>query len=240
MDIGRPYRELGTIPIEPILSLVKGLSEADWQANPLRQDLFADGIHSATQAIIFKHEWHPTNNAVQYRHIEDLIAGWGLKRGVDPTPFMPRERQDTDLGSVYTFREWFEWRGLLEPLVDRIVEPIRTETGVITRVTLVRLAPGGKILPHVDGQPMAARAHRLHIPIIAPLGVQYRVGDARFIMKPGRVYDFNNRWRHSVRHKGRQHRVNLFVDYYPNPGPVIRPFPDLGPVFARTAARVVS
>lgn len=239
MDIGVPYRDLGPVDTEPLLSHVRSLSDEDWQRNPLRQELFADGIHSVSQAIVFKHEWHPSANSVQYAYVEDLIHAWGLKRGIDPAPFMPLERQDTDLGPVYTYPDWFALRPVIEPVVERVVDKLRTASGIVTRIALVRLAPGGRIAPHRDGQPMAARAHRLHVPLLVPPNVFYKVGGRKFEMRAGHVYDFNNRWPHSVRHEGRRPRVNLFVDYYPDPAPHIpAPF-DMGPTYARTAARSV-
>ncbi|WP_207476992.1 aspartyl/asparaginyl beta-hydroxylase domain-containing protein [Arenibaculum pallidiluteum] len=239
MDIGVPYRDLGSIDLEPLLSYVEGLSEEDWSRNPLRQELFADGAHSVTQAIVFKHEWHPGANSVHYAYVEDLIHAWGLQKGIDPSPFMPLEREDTDLGPVYAYPDWFALRAVVEPVVERAIAKLRTPHGVVTRVALVRLQPGGKVKPHVDGQPMAARAHRLHIPLIVPPNVVYLVGERKFSMVRGHVYDFNNRWKHAVRHEGKRPRVNLFVDYYPNPGLAIRPFHELGPMFATTRARRV-
>ena len=48
------------------------------------------------------------------------------------------------------------------------------------------------------------------------------------------AYDFNNRVRHSVRNNGRQHRVNIFIDYYANPGLVIaNPFDVSAPIFEK-------
>lgn len=239
MDIGVPYRDLGPVDPEPLLSHVRSLSDEDWRRNPLRQDLFADGVHSVSQAIILKHEWHPSNNSVGYRYIEDPIHAWGVRNGVDPAPFMPVERQDTDIGPVYTFPDWVSLRPLVEPVVERVVDKVRTRTGIVTRVALVRLSPGGRIGTHRDGQPMAARAHRLHLPLVVPPNVFYKVGGRKFDMKAGHVYDFNNRWPHSVRHDGKRPRVNLFVDYYPDPRAFVPDPFDMGPVHAKAAARTV-
>ena len=65
--------------------------------------------------------------------------------------------------------------------------------------------------------------YRLHVPLTSSPRVEYKVGHKKFHMKIGRVYDFNNRWRHSVRHKGKRPRINLFIDYYPNPGLYVPP-----------------
>ncbi len=36
-------------------------------------------------------------------------------------------------------------------------------------------------------------------------------------MQVGYAYDFNNRKRHSVRNKARRPRVNILIDYLPDP-----------------------
>ena len=69
---------------------------------------------------------------------------------------------------------------------------------------------------------MAAKAHRIHVSLSNTPSVTYKIGGRKFTMRMGRAYDFNNRLRHSVRNTGRQARVNLFIDYYANPGLVIR------------------
>ena len=52
--------------------------------------------------------------------------------------------------------------------------------------------------------------------------VVYKIGGKKYAMRVGRAYDFNNRLRHSVRNTGRQPRVNIFIDYYADPGLFIR------------------
>ncbi len=111
----------------------------------------------------------------------------------------------------------------MEPAVNEAVSYVRTATGIVTRVALVWMGPGAYLKPHIDMQQMAGKAHRLHAPILSSPGVVYKVGKKKFTMKVGRVYDFNNRIRHSVRHTGRLPRVNLFIDYYPNPSQYVRP-----------------
>jgi hypothetical protein len=150
--------------------------------------------------------------------LEDLVQHWATVRGQDANLFMPIDREETDLGPVYTFPDWNDWRDILSPIVAETIASLRTPHGVVTRLALVRLHPGLRIDPHIDGQPMAARAHRIHVAIDGNLGVRYKIGGRNIAMKPGRAYDFNNRLRHSVRHMGRKPRINLFVDYYPNPG----------------------
>lgn len=81
---------------------------------------------------------------------------------------------------------------------------------------------------------MAAKAHRVHVSLSESPSVIYKIDGRKFTMRYGRAYDFNNRVRHSVRNSGRQHRVNIFIDYYANPGLVIaNPFDVSAPIFEK-------
>ncbi len=220
MDIGEPLKDLGPVDIKPAAALVETLTEADWTANTLRQDILARGAHSVTQNIVFKHDW-PVAPHLGIEHFEDRIYEWATDRGLDPEVYLPIGREDTDIWPVFTMPDWLRYRELLEPLVEQVIAPLRTPYGVITRLALVRLPAGGHIPPHIDGQEMAIKAHRLHVPLTSSPLVEYKIGGRKFTMRAGHIYDFNNRVRHSVRNRGKRPRVNLFVDYYPNPGIVV-------------------
>lgn len=222
MDIGVPFRVFGPIDVSTAIAFVKTLPDDAWVRNTFRQDVHADKAHAATRAIIFKHEWQRWRNPWQIHSMEDLVRAWARETGIDPTPFLPKIERETDVGPVYVFPEWTEYEPVLGPIVEEAVNYVRTPNGFVTRIALVLMAPGHKIPPHVDCQIMAGRAHRLHVPLIAPPGVEYKIGGKKLRMKVGRVYDFNNRIRHSVRHNGKLPRINLFVDYYPNPSLYVR------------------
>lgn len=229
MDIGAPIKDLGPVKLDGLKKRLADLPDEAWTANTFREEALAAGAHETAQSILFKHEWHPRYNTLGFPHLEDLVQHWATVRGQDASRFMPIDREETDMGPVYTFPDWTAWRDVLNPIVDQTIASLRTAHGVVTRLALVRLQPGLRIDPHTDGQPMAARAHRIHVAIDGNLGVRYKIGGRNVSMTPGRAYDFNNRMRHSVRHMGRKPRVNLFVDYYPNPGIAIsNPFARAG------------
>jgi hypothetical protein len=239
MDIGVPLRDLGKVDVSPLVERIKALTEEDWQRNTFRQDVLAYGAHSSTEAILFKQEWHLSAAKTSLGHMEDMIWSWAKGKGLDPHPYLPILREDTDFWPVYTFPDWQVHKDVLEPLVNACIRLLGKPRGVVTRLALVRLPGGGHIKPHVDGHDMAARAHRLHVSLSRSPSVVYKIDGRKFTMQEGHVYDFNNRVRHSVRNEGRQSRVNLFVDYYPNPGPVIRnPLNELPPVFAPPTPRL--
>lgn len=238
MDIGTPLRDLGTVDVAPLIERIKALDESDWRRNTLRQDFFARGAHTATENIIFKHEWHLSASPMGVGHLEDIIWLWCKDKGADPAEFLPILREDTDAWPVFTFPDWTAFRDVLEPLMQQVIARLGRPGGIVTRLALVRLPGGAKILPHVDGHAMAEKAHRLHVSLSSSPSVVYKIDGRKFVMKYGHVYDFNNRVQHSVRNEGRGARINLFIDYYAKPGILVRnPMMDLPPVFAPPTPR---
>jgi len=239
MDIGVPLRDLGAIDVSGLLKVVEGLTEEDWTGNTMRRDILASGAHAAADNILMKTEWHPSANSTGIQHFEDLIYVWAKERGVDPEKYMPIAREDTDLWPVFTMPEWLQYKDVLQPVVDQVISSLKTPNGVVTRLALVRLKAGDHVAPHVDGHPMAARAHRIHVSLSSTPTVEYKIDGRKFTMLKGHAYDFNNRVRHSVRNNGKRHRINLFVDYYPNPGTVVHnPLNVSAPLYAKPVPRI--
>ncbi|MBO1076601.1 aspartyl/asparaginyl beta-hydroxylase domain-containing protein [Roseomonas marmotae] len=239
MDIGVPLKDLGPIDVKGLLKLVEGLTEEDWTGNTFRQDAVAAGAHSATDNILMKTEWHPSASTSGLQHFEDLVCVWARAKGHDPQPFLPIAREDTDVWPVYTMPDWLRFQEVLAPVVEQAIAPLKTPRGVVTRLALVRLKAGGHIAPHIDGHAMAARAHRIHVSLSSTPSVEYKIDGRKFTMAMGHAYDFNNRVRHSVRNNGKRERVNLFVDYYPNPGLVFRnPMDVSAPLYAPPTPRI--
>jgi hypothetical protein len=239
MDIGVPLRDLGPVDVKPLLKVVEGLTEEDWTSNTFRQDALAGGEHAAADTILIKTEWHPSASTSGLQHLEDLAHVWARETGREPEKYIPIAREDTDVWPVYTMPDWLRFKEVLEPVIEQAIAPLRAPGGVITRLALVRLRGGATIAPHIDGQVMATKAHRIHVSLSSTPTVEYKIGGRKFNMLMGHAYDFNNRIRHSVRNKGRNHRINLFVDYYPNPGLVFRnPLDVSAPLYAKAAPRI--
>jgi hypothetical protein len=239
MDIGVPLRDLGPVDVRELIRVVGALTEEDWTGNTFRQDAVAGGPHAVTDNIMIKTEWHPSASTSGLQHFEDLVHVWAQAKGHDPEPLLPIAREDTDIWPVYTMPDWLRFKDVLAPVIEQAIAPLRTPRGVVTRLALVRLRGGAQIAPHIDAQVMATRAHRIHVSLNNTPTVEYKIDGRKFKMLMGRAYDFNNRVRHSVGNKGRTNRINLFVDYYPNPGLMIRnPLDVSAPTYARAAPRI--
>ncbi len=219
MDIGVPYRDLGNVDAAEAAAYVDALSDAVWEENTFRQALLAGNAHRITRAIPLKHNFVPYQMPWRVRSMTHLLIDWCKQEGFDPEPLMPTVEAANDMGEVNVFPAWERHRHIIEPLVDQAIDYIRTPTGQVHRIAIVEMAPGTRIEPHIDGQPMAARAHRVHIPLVSPPGVEYKIAGKRFMMRVGKAYDFNNRVQHQVRNKSKRRRINILIDYLPDPGP---------------------
>jgi hypothetical protein len=226
MDIGEPYRVLGHVDAGPAAEWVAALPESAWALNRFRQEVLSAGPHrQATRAILLKYNWVPYMYPWRRRTMREVVLDWCRQEGLEEGPVTPEIESENQYGAVNVFPQWAEFRAVIEPLVEQAIDPIRTESGVVNRIALVELLPGGKIDPHIDGQEMAALAHRVHIPLVSPPGVEYKIGGKKLKMQVGKAYDFNNRLQHSVRNKSKRGRVNILVDYLPQPGvKVANPF----------------
>ena len=83
----------------------------------------------------------------------------------------------------------------------------------MSRVRLMRLKAGGRILRHSD--PLEDIAHglvRLHVPVTTNPAVDFRVDDRRVSMQPGEVWHIDVRFPHEVYNGGDDHRVHLVLD----------------------------
>lgn len=226
MDIGVPYRDLGPVDVAPMLARLAETPEAAWEANRFRQEVLAAGPHrQTTRAILLKYNWEPYKRPWGARTMREVVLDWARQEGLDPGPVTPDIESENRYGAVNVFPQWADFRDVIEPLVEQAIRPIATEHGVVNRIAIVEMAPGGRIDPHVDGQEMAALAHRVHIPLINPPGVEYKIDGKKLRMRVGRAYDFNNRKRHSVRNASKRPRVNILIDYLPQPGvKIAQPF----------------
>lgn len=218
MDIGVAYRELATVDVSFLQQELMGLSDADWDARPIRRaSLAGDDAHCAAASIVLRHEWTPSYSKRGFRTLQDSLLDWARRNQRDGRGMLPLMEERNSETNVYTFPDWFRWQHRVLPLIGPVLQTIAHPGGVLTRALFVRLQPGAIINPHTDGQAMAKTAHRIHVCISDAPQCVYSIGDEQLVMKPGVAYDFNNRWKHAVNNSGEAHRINLMLEYLPAP-----------------------
>lgn len=216
MDIGVAYRELARVDVADLQRELGALSDADWDARPIRRaSLAGDAAHCAADSIVMRHEWVPSYSKRGFKTLQDSLLDWARRNGRDGHPLLPVMEESNSETRVYTFPDWFRWQHRVLPLLGPVLEPIVRPGGVLTRALFVRLPPGAVINPHVDGQRMASLAHRIHVCVSDCPECAYTIGDETLVMTPGVAYDFNNRWTHGVHNRGTTPRINLMLEYLP-------------------------
>ncbi len=96
---------------------------------------------------------------------------------------------------------------LTNQIVDRV--GLSRYTG---RAMITRLAPGGRIAPHVDEGLYADVYDRFHLCLDAEAGSLFRCGGEAVHMAPGEIWWFNHKREHEVVNEGARPRLHLILD----------------------------
>ena len=91
-------------------------------------------------------------------------------------------------------------------------------SGTLGRATLVALLPHGRVLPHVDAGAYYRIRDRFHLVLRSAGGSPLAAGDERVVMRPGELWAFNNKARHSADNPSEEPRVHLIFDVLPPAG----------------------
>ena len=97
--------------------------------------------------------------------------------------------------------------------------------GTLGRATLVALRPNGRVFPHVDAGAYYRIRDRFHLILRSPEGSPLSAGGETVTMRPGELWAFDNKTRHSADNPSRQPRVHLIFDVLPAPGRGFYVFP---------------
>jgi hypothetical protein len=111
-------------------------------------------------------------------------------------------------------RLWSEWRALLEPVLQQATAAYGYKRGGYPRIMLARMAPGGVIHPHRDGNPSAKWPHKIHIPLQTNPRVTFEVEGVGYHMEEGEAVEVNNMGVHAVTNGGDTDRIHLIFEYY--------------------------
>lgn len=107
-----------------------------------------------------------------------------------------------------------EFEHLLEPIFEKLRGTLEPQ-GWIVRCMFARLHPRGFIPPHIDQGFSLSRVHRCHVPIVTSEDVTFSVRGEEKKMKPGEIWEINNRRLHSTWNRGKGPRVHLICDWAP-------------------------
>lgn len=83
------------------------------------------------------------------------------------------------------------------------------------RVLITRLAPGKRILPHIDGGDHAAYYKRYQLMLQSEPGVLFRAGGEMVSMRTGECWWFDNSAEHEVINNSADDRIALIIDIKP-------------------------
>ena len=186
MNFDGDLRKIEDIDVTRFAQQAAKITDADWTANAFRQKTYE--VHKQTQTI---------------RLIMDEDG---------------RHRDPTYHSSYQTYKE------LLEPIeivirrhFEQTLKAKRLRKkhgrGYFIRMILVKLLADGSIPHHVDQGETLAKSHRMHLPIITNEQNLFSVGDTKVHMKPGELWEINNRREHGVVNGGSEDRIHLIVDY---------------------------
>ena len=98
---------------------------------------------------------------------------------------------------------------------ERIAEELES---TLSRATLVALLPKSRVFPHVDAGAYYRIRDRLHLVLESSEGSPLTAGDETVVMRPGELWAFNNKARHSAENPSPEPRVHLIFDLLPAPG----------------------
>jgi hypothetical protein len=96
------------------------------------------------------------------------------------------------------------------PLVMSLMSRVGGER--LGRVMINKIAPGGKIFPHVDTKSHTDYYSRFHIVLQSQPGVSFRSGDEQIYMGTGEAWWFDNSQEHEVINNSADDRIHMIVD----------------------------
>lgn len=186
MNFPGNFIHIGEIDIDELQTLVRGLSEEQWQSFSIRQTRYEVHKHTHTIGLVYDPD---------FRHSH-------------PTRLPALQLFETALRPVlWMIADHFEQSETGQRLVQE------NGLGYFIRVSLVRLKAGCEIASHRDMNFSLTHSHRVHLPLISNEDVLFTVGDETIHMPEGHVFEINNRREHFVQNKGSEDRVHLILDF---------------------------
>lgn len=125
--------------------------------------------------------------------------------------FIPENRDAEDF---YDTPGWQVWRGLLQPVMDAAIRPLRLAQPVFPKAMLARLEAGKIIDSHVDGAGSNLRTHKIHVPLVTNPAAKFTCGAQAFHLDYGRAWEVNNIAPHGGVNAGTTDRIHLIFEVF--------------------------
>lgn len=122
-----------------------------------------------------------------------------------------------EVENVRTFPAYEDksWREIIDPIIDWIlIENNCTPGGIVNKLLLSRIIPGGYIEPHWDEEPTQMISKRMHVVVTSNDKSEFTVNSKTWYLKPAQAFELNNMYDHSVYNGGDKDRVHFMIDYY--------------------------
>lgn len=108
---------------------------------------------------------------------------------------------------------WDEWKDDLLPIMEQAAQNLGYRDYRFPRVMLARLAAGGEVSRHSDGE-ASHYIHKIHVPLITNKETIFHIGQQSKHLPVGEIYEVNNKRVHAVRNDGNEDRVHFIFECY--------------------------
>lgn len=187
MWIERAYRDFGEIDVKDLTLRVREAPEEHWlDGEYLRQQLT---LARQTNSIFLR--------SMPTQTFEDILS---------ERPIAPDDIETVDSGARLA--------DVADPALQEILHRV-APGGLILRAQLARMNPGAVIKPHVDSSALLTACHRVHVALTTNDLVEFKINGQPLKMPPGKIFELNNRVRHTVSNAGATSRIHLIVDILP-------------------------
>lgn len=142
------------------------------------------------------------------------------------------EKYMMDLGS-YDYPAAHVLRDELVPIMKPIIEDILQATKV-GRVLIVKMKPGGMLVPHIDEGQYADHFSRFHLCLTGGPGSTLTAGDESQHFAPGELWWFDHKAQHTAKNDEPTDRIHVIIDAVTSLFPMPRcPYENDKPIMSR-------
>jgi hypothetical protein len=186
MNFNEDFKQIGNFDTSGFLERVQLIEEETWAGDTFRQENYKVHQHTQTIKLIMDEDGRHENPTYHpmYHELYDIIS---------PLETYIKSKLDNTLKAKRLRR--------------------KNGRGYFIRMILVKLKAKTIIPAHIDKGDTLLKCHRIHLPIISNDKNIFSVGVSKLHLKPGELWEINNRHEHGVVNGGNEDRIHLIIDY---------------------------